>query len=251
MSDEGHVRKAWDKASEAWVDFVRTGKDFFRDRLNNPATFDLIGNVKDLVVLDLACGEGYNTRILARKGARVTGVDFSESMIESARVEEENERLGIKYYVLDATRLEGLSDGHFDLVTCFMSLQDIEDYRKAISEASRVLKHYGRFVFSISHPCFAKIMLNGRKVDLASRYFEKAKYTIEWNMERLSIPFRTVAFHRTLTDYFDALSRNSLCVSRLVEPRYWTEEAYQKYPYLQDALQRPQSVVIESVKIAL
>lgn len=250
MRNKDSLKKVWDDAVESWVDFVRTGKDFFRDGLNNPATFDLIGNVQSQIVLDLACGEGYNTRILARKGARVTGVDFSESMIESARVEEENEKLGIKYCVLDVTRLEGLSDGHFDLVTCFMSLQDIEDYRKAISETSRVLKHYGRFVFSIPHPCFEKIMLNGREVDVASRYFKKVKFTIEWNMERLSIPFRTVAFHRTLTAYFDALNRNSLFVSRLIEPRL-TEEAYKKYPYLHAYMQRPQSVVIESVKVAL
>ncbi len=250
MSNEEHAKKAWNKASKAWVDFVRTGKDYTRDGLNNPATFDLIGNVKGLAVLDLACGEGYNTRILARKGARVTGVDFSERLIEYARVEEENEKLGIRYCVLDAARLKGLVDNYFDLVTCFMSLQDIENYRKAVSEVSRVLKLGGRFVFSIPHPCFEKIMLNGRKIDAASRYFEEAKYVIQWNMERLSIPFRTITFHRTLTDYFDALTRNNLYVSRLVEPRL-TENAYQKYPYLQDTLQRPQAVIIESMKVVL
>ena len=249
MSNEEHVRKAWDNASKAWVDFVRGGKDYTRDGLNNPATFDLIGNVEGLVVLDLACGEGYNTRILARKGARVTGVDFSEGLIEYARVEEENEKLGIHYHILDAARLKGLADNSFDLVICFMSLQDIENYRKAISEVYRVLKLNGRFVFSIPHPCFEKIRINGKKIDAESMYFEKAKYTIEWNMDRLSIPFKTITFHRTLTDYFEALNRNNLYVSRLVEPRL-TKKAYQKYPYLQDALQRPQPVIIESVKVA-
>jgi ubiquinone/menaquinone biosynthesis C-methylase UbiE len=130
-----------------------------------------------------------------------------------------------------------------------MSLQDIENYRKAVSEVSRVLKLSGRFVFSIPHSCFEKIMLNGKKIDAASRYFEKAEYVIQWNMERLSIPFRTITFHRTLTDYFDAPNRNNLCIARLVEPRL-TEKAHKKYPYLQDALQRPQSVIIESVKVA-
>jgi len=247
LSNEEHARKAWDNASKAWVDFVRTGKDYTRDALNNPATFDLIGNVENLVVLDLACGEGCNTRILARRGARVTGVDFSESMINYARIEEDNEKLGIQYYILDAAYLKELADNYFDLATCFMSLQDIENYRKSISEVSRVLKISGRFVFSIPHPCFEKIMLNGKKINAASRYFEKAKYIIQWNMERLSIPFRTISFHRTLTDYFDALSKNGLYVSKLVEPRL-TEEAYRKYPFLQDALVRPQSVIIECIK---
>jgi ubiquinone/menaquinone biosynthesis C-methylase UbiE len=249
LSDEEHVRKVWDNASEAWVDFVRTGKDYIRDGLNNPATFDLIGDVKGLVVLDLACGEGYNTRFLVKRGATVTGVDFSERLIEYARIEEEHERLGIQYCVLDAVDLTRLADSYFDLVTCFMALQDIENFGKAISEVSRVLKPSGRFVFSIPHPCFEKVMLNGKKMDAASNYFEETRYIIEWNMERLSIPFRTITFHRTLTEYFDALNRNSLLISRLVEPRL-TEKAYAKYPYLQDALQRPQSVIIESVQAA-
>jgi ubiquinone/menaquinone biosynthesis C-methylase UbiE len=68
--------KEWDEAAESWVDFVRQGKDYYRDELNNPATFKLIGNVKGRLVLDLACGEGYNTRILAEKGAKMVGVDF-------------------------------------------------------------------------------------------------------------------------------------------------------------------------------
>jgi ubiquinone/menaquinone biosynthesis C-methylase UbiE len=249
LSDEEHVRKVWDNASEAWVDFVRTSKDYTRDGLNNPATFDLIGDVKGLVVLDLACGEGYNTRFLAKRGATVTGVDFSERLIEYARIEEEHEKLGIQYCVLDAAHLTRLADSYFDLVTCFMALQDIENFGKAISEVSRVLKPSGRFVFSIPHPCFEKVMLNGKKMDAASNYFEETRYIIEWNMERLSIPFRTITFHRTLTEYFDALNRNSLLISMLVEPRL-TEKAYAKYPYLQDALQRPQSVIIESVQAA-
>ena len=70
LHNEDKIKKEWNYATEPWVDFVRTGKDYYRDGLNNPATFKLIGDVKSLVVLDLACGEGYNTRMLARKGAR-------------------------------------------------------------------------------------------------------------------------------------------------------------------------------------
>ncbi|MCJ7770432.1 class I SAM-dependent methyltransferase [Candidatus Bathyarchaeota archaeon] len=78
MSGEtGCKEPSWDEASEAWADFVRTGKDYFRDALNNPATFKMIGEIAGLRVLDLACGEGYNTRILARKHAEITGVDKS------------------------------------------------------------------------------------------------------------------------------------------------------------------------------
>ena len=102
MVREIDVVKVWDEAAESWIEFVREGKDYYREGLNNPATFRLIGNVKGKRVLDLACGEGYNTRILARKGAVVVGVDFSEKMIERARKDESVDRLGITYLVSDA-----------------------------------------------------------------------------------------------------------------------------------------------------
>jgi len=237
----------WDVAAEGWVDFVRTGKDYFRESLNNPATFRLIGSVKGKNVLDLACGEGYNTRILARKGAKVIGVDHSKRLIDLAEAEERKEQLGIRYYRIDATCLRGISDGFFDLVTCFMALQDIEDYEGAVAEVARVLKQDGRFVFSIPHPCFEKLVVNGVRVNAAERYFEKIKYPIEWNMERLRKHFRTVSFHRTLTDYSLALARSGFFISRLVEPRP-TREAVRKHPQLRDELTRPQSIIFESIK---
>jgi len=76
--------KEWDEGAESWVDFVRQGKDYYRDELNNPATFKLIGDVKGRLVLDLACGEGFNTRILAEKGAKMVGVDFSAKLVQLA-----------------------------------------------------------------------------------------------------------------------------------------------------------------------
>jgi len=247
LTVDDSVRKEWNNAAEAWVDFVRTGKDYTRIGLNNPAAFDLIGNVKGEVVLDLACGEGFNTRILARMGARVTGVDFSEKLIKFARQKEANEKLNIYYEVMDATNLETIPDGHFDPVTCFMALQDIENYELAISEVARILKNKGRFVFSIPHPCFEKISLRGKRVPAASNYFETVEYHIDWDMERLEKPFMTTSFHRTLSEYFQSLYLSKLYVRRLVEPRL-SRESLEKYPYLQDALIRPQSVIIESIK---
>jgi len=242
------VAREWDEAVESWVDFVRCGKDYYRDELNNPAAFRLIGSVRGRVVLDLACGEGYNTRILAREGARVVGVDFSKKMIEFARREEAREKLGIRYFVSDAANLEEFSNNHFDAVTCFMSLQDVEDYEGAISEVARVLKDGGRFVFSVPHPCFEVIVEEGNRISATARYFGAARYPIHWRMERLLKPFETTSFHRTLTDYSAALFKSKLLILRLVEPRP-TRKGLQKHPPLREVLLRPQSVVIESMKI--
>lgn len=247
LSEKQNLDKEWDDAVESWTDFVRHGKDYYRDELNNPALFKLLGNVRDQLVLDLACGEGYNTRIIAKKGVKVTGVDFSTKMIELARLEEDKEKLGIDYYVLDATDLSSLPSSHFDVVTCFMALQDIENYEKAVSEVARVLKNKGRFIFSIPHPCFEIIVEEGNRISATARYFGAARCPVEWKMERLLKPFRTTSFHRTLTEYSDTLFKNRLLVSRLVEPQP-TKKGMQKHPPLREVLLRPQSILIESMK---
>ena len=247
MPSKDRVMKEWDEAAESWVDFVRQGKDYYRDELNNPAAFRLIGNVRGQLVLDLACGEGYNTRILARKGAKVTGVDFSTRLIELARIEEAKEKLGIDYHVADAADLSRFPSNHFNIVTCFMALQDIKNYKKAISEVARVLKIKSRFVFSVPHPCFEMVVDKGNRISTTTRYFGASEDHIHWKMERLLKPFETTGFHRTLTEYFTVFHKNRLLVRRLVEPQP-TRRGIMKHPPLKEVLLKPQSVIIEAVK---
>jgi SAM-dependent methyltransferase len=175
LSEENRLKNEWDFGAQAWLGFVRAGKDIHRDALNNPAMFKLAGKIEGQLVLDLACGEGYNTRILARKGAKCVGIDFSRKMIDLARKEEEKESLGISYYVVDATDLKQFSDSSFDLVTCFMSLQDIKNYRAGIAEVSRVLKNHGRFIFSIPHPCFENIVLEGKELNASGSLLQRSR----------------------------------------------------------------------------
>jgi 2-polyprenyl-3-methyl-5-hydroxy-6-metoxy-1,4-benzoquinol methylase len=259
---DGKVSKEWDEASKPWADFVRKGKDYFREEMNNPAMLKIIGNVKGKQLLDLSCGEGYNTRILAKGGARVIGVDFSKEMIRLARQKERSDRLGIKYYVSDAADLKELGSKRFDLVTCFMALMDIEHYEDAISQVARVLKKKGRFVFSITHPCFEygdtvdgepiaewKYEEGKEKVGHleVKRYFGITKCEVSWDMERLVHPFRTTSFHRTLTDYFQALHKNGFVITRLVEPKP-TLKGVSAYPSLGKHMLVPHSMAIEAIR---
>jgi len=262
-----HIRKQWDSATEAWVDFVRSGKDYFRDEMNNPTMFDLLGDIGTMRILDLGCGEGHNSRIMAQKGAHVTGVDFSKRMISRALEHEKKEKLGIDYRVLDATHLRTLKNRTFDMVTCFMALQDIENYQDTIKETYRVLRKHGRFVFSIPHPCFEVRIRGGKiiggwKYGKASRnkstktalyytvdkYFDKRRDIVPWNMKRLIKHFKTTAFHRTLTEYADALYDAGFLVSRLKESKP-TKKGAARYLKLKLCLRIPHAIVIEAVKV--
>jgi ubiquinone/menaquinone biosynthesis C-methylase UbiE len=261
------ITSQWNEAAEPWTDFVREHKDFYREEMNNPAFFRLAGNVKGKKTLDLACGEGFNTRILARKGARVVGVDSSERLIHFAKRLENKTKLGIEYHVSDAADLRQFASDHFEVVTCFMALMDIENYREAIRETARVLKRNGRFIFSIVHPCFEwdDVTANGQHIGEwkyeegkrssarralhyeITRYFGQLKLISSWDMKRLKRPFVTTTFHRTLTDYVQALFASGLLVRRLVEPRP-TKKGISEHPNLRKHTRIPQSIIIEAVK---
>jgi len=127
-----------------------------------------------------------------------------------------------------------------------MAIMDIEHYDKAIGEIARVMKDEGRFVFSITHPCFEYSTKSG-KIEETARYFENRSERVPWEMKRLLRPFEITSFHRTLTDYSNALNRHGLLIRRLLEPKP-TRKGPAKFPPLKQVLLRPHSIIFETVK---
>jgi ubiquinone/menaquinone biosynthesis C-methylase UbiE len=151
--DHEEVGRFWDANAQAWTRLARAGYDVYRDRLNTPAFFALLPDVSGLAGLDIGCGEEHNTRLLARRGARVTAVDIAETFVAHAREAETEDPLGIDYRVASAVALP-FPDQSFDFATAFMSLMDVPETGRALAEAFRVLKPGGFLQFSITHPCF-------------------------------------------------------------------------------------------------
>src|SRR5271157_5094228 len=135
---EGEVSRHWDDNADVWTEHVRKGWDTFREHLNNPAFLKLAGNLKGKTVLDAGCGEGYNTRIFARMGAMITGIDISSRLIQHARLAEQKETLGIHYEKASFTDLSLFKDESFDTVVSTMALMDSPDYEKGVAEIYRV-----------------------------------------------------------------------------------------------------------------
>ena len=147
------VGRYWNENADVWTNLARAGYDVYRDYLNTPAFFKTLPQVEGLLGLDIGCGEGHNTRLLANRGARVIALDISEVFIRHAKQLEDREPQGIKYLVASAVELP-FADGTFDFVTAFMSLMDIPETKQVVAEIYRVLKLGGFLQFSITHPCF-------------------------------------------------------------------------------------------------
>jgi 2-polyprenyl-3-methyl-5-hydroxy-6-metoxy-1,4-benzoquinol methylase len=254
---EDNMSSGWAQMAAYWDETFGDAGDLWHRSLIDPPLLKLVGEVAGLRVLDLACGNGYLSRRFARQGATVTGVDASAPTIALAQAREDREPLGVTYHVGDAAHLDMLADGSFDLVVSNMALMDIEDAAGAIQEAARILRPQGRFIFSISHPCFDKVNTSGWAIERIypnttiwrkmSRYREIAVDDLPW-LKVGDQPIITRAHHRPLSWYFQALRAAGLVVAALEEPEP-TEEFLANEVQAAWIAEIPLHCVIEAWKI--
>ncbi len=226
MSRNKLPRAEWDKVADLW--HRETGeKGLWHQKHDiDPVIFKLLGRVKIKNILDLGCGNGYFARLLAKKGAKVTGVDVSAKLIDLAKAEEKRKPLGIVYFLRDAANLKKIKSNSFDIVVANMSLMDIKNAEGAVKEVSRVLKRRGRFIFSIVHPAFH----DARQYWIIGKYKGKKYYSqvvfkyLSSSSEKSIFPlgvfrkeFKRTQHHRPVTTYFNYLKNTGFLVSDFYE----------------------------------
>ena len=246
--DHKEVAGYWNRNADAWTKLSRAGCDVYRDHINTPGFFRMLPDVGGLRGLDIGCGEGHNTRLLAGRGARMDAVDISETFIRYAQQSELEDPLGIVYQQASAVELP-FSDQTFDFVTGFMSFMDIPETDKVILESCRVLRTGGFLQFSITHPCFQtarwKWILDekGNRTAMAcGDYFSKRDGTIDqWMFSALPDDssgrypdFQIPRFDRTLSYWLNLLMETGFLLEQVAEP-YADDEAIRQYPQLADS----------------
>ena len=97
-------------------------------------------------VLDLACGEGYGSYLLAKTAKSVVGIDIDESSIKHARNKYIKHNLDFKVGSITEVPITGAP--LFDVAVCFEALEHIEDHQKLLSEVKRLLTPDGVFIVS-------------------------------------------------------------------------------------------------------
>ncbi len=99
--------------------------------------------------LDLCCGTGDIAFALARTGATVTGLDFSEPMLAVARVRQKRHAAAlpcpVQFLKGDAMRLP-FPDASFDVTTVGYGLRNLADWKTGLAEMRRVTRPGGRLL---------------------------------------------------------------------------------------------------------
>lgn len=94
-------------------------------------------------LIDYGSGEGYGTRLLSEKCAKVTGIDINEMSISHAQKKYQNEACNFEFFDGETIPAE---DSSIDAVISFQVIEHVPDVKAYLEEIKRVLKKDGLFV---------------------------------------------------------------------------------------------------------
>jgi 2-polyprenyl-6-hydroxyphenyl methylase/3-demethylubiquinone-9 3-methyltransferase len=117
----------------------------------NPVRADYVAmrsRISDAAVLDAGCGGGLLAEELARRGGRVTGIDLSPAMIETAQLHAAESALSIDYRVQDAAELALRQPHSFDVVCCMEMLEHVAEPAAFLDVLGRLVRPGGAIFVS-------------------------------------------------------------------------------------------------------
>lgn len=216
MTDERDPsRDLWETHADWWIDGFTAGADAeYEEQILPLAAAELDGFA---TVLDIGCGDGQISRMLAGSGATVTGIDPTWNQIAVAQ-----QRGGGAGYVRAAADRLPFVDAHFDAAVACLVFEHIDAVDAAIAEVARVVKPGGRFAFFLNHPLLqtpGSGWIDDQILDPPEQYWRIGPYLTEAEtIEEVELGVHIRFIHRPLSRYVNTLSEHGLVLERMVEP---------------------------------
>lgn len=247
MAGGADLTGEWAAFAREWIDRMARRGDAAREGLLDDSMLDVLGDVAGHAVIDLGCGEGRFSRMLAARGGRTLGVDLQPTFIEHARRAAGPEEA---YELGDMQDLRDVASASFDIAVSYISLVDVPDQDAAIRAAFRVLVPGGRFVVCNLAPMATACTVGdpwlregGRKV-----HYILDDYADEGPRD---IPFpsghRITNHHRMLSTTLNGFLDAGFRLRRLHEPLP-TPAQLERVPQNEDLLRVPIFVIYDLVK---
>lgn len=175
--------------------------------------------VKGKHILDIACGEGYGSNLLADNAASVTAVDISTDTIIKAKKKYKKDNLNFIVGSADSIPLE---NDRYDFVISFETLEHLENHEDMFLEIKRVLKPEGILIISTpdkkkysddtgyNNPFHVKELYKADFISLIKRHFNYSSLFYQ-NSHFGSIIFSESTSNNSLIEYngdYHSISKN-------------------------------------------
>jgi len=117
----------------------------------NPLRLDWIAQharLEGAAVLDVGCGGGILAEAMARRGAKVTGIDLSEKALKVAQLHLLESKLEVQYESISVEDYGAAHAGKFDVVTCMELLEHVPEPAAMVAACARLVRPGGPVFFS-------------------------------------------------------------------------------------------------------
>jgi ubiquinone/menaquinone biosynthesis C-methylase UbiE len=187
---------------------------------------DIFRQARDFVVqlletgpgrcLDLGCGTGQAIPALLEAGWSVVGTDISGDQLAAAR-----ERAGTHASLVQAdAHALPFAAGEFDAVVSILTHTDLDDPVAAFTEACRVLRGGGAFVYLGVHPCFGSPFVDwaAERPILRPGYRDAGWHRLPADPTSVKVRARVGVNHLPLAGFLNAIIRSGFTIMQIEEP---------------------------------
>ena len=217
-------REAWNNRVDTHVNSQLYELDeFFQGKSSLPSLdLDLLGDIRGKRVLHLQCHFGMDTISLARLGAKVVGIDFSDKAIEKAKELRDSMQVDADFICCDIYQLQDYVNDQFDIVyTSYGVISWLDSLDRWAEVISSFLKPKGKFVLIEFHPILW--MFDDKFKQLKYPYSQKEPYVMEestYTENGGEIVNKTVSWNYGLSEPVNSLIKNDIHIKEINEYFY-------------------------------
>ncbi len=215
---QADIAKEWDEIADIRDQQIESGQDVSFHHVLKPVVLDLLRGCDLDYVLDVGCGTGHLTKVLASAAGSVVGIDISNVSVRHARVHCQ----GLENATFSTCSVQELAEQsperRFSAIVANMVFMCAADLEQVMHAVMQQLRPRGALVFTVTHPCFWPRYWGYDDedwFDYSREIFIQAPFRISNDSQ---CEHWTTHIHRPLERYFGILIRSGLTVERLCEP---------------------------------